>query len=150
MPTEASPSGRAADGQGAEAHRVWGVTGCREPAQNGATSQARAAAPAAPLSPQSAAPTPLAWTRGPGVAQPLPCGTHGGQGAAVGLVGVRAAVCPLRARSVPAPCPPCGSGSGTHACGQGAAARRPSPSACPGCGAVRNASCRAAEQDRGP
>lgn len=75
---------------------------------------------------------------------------HTGQGAAVGLVGVRATVCPLRAPSVPAPCPPCGSGSGTHACGQGAAARRPSPSACPGCGAVRNASCRAAEQDRGP
>lgn len=71
----------------------------------GATSQARAAAPTAPLSPQNAAPTPLAWTRGPGVGQPLPCGTHGGQGAAVGLGGVRAAVCPLRARSVPPPCP---------------------------------------------
>lgn len=96
-----------------------GVAGCWEPAQNGAPSQARAAAPAAPFSPQSSSSTPLAWTCGPGVAQPLPCGTHGAGGGR----GAGGSAC----RSVPAPCPACGSGSGTHACAQGAAARRPAP-----------------------
>lgn len=140
--TEASPSGGAADGQGAEAHPVWGrrwlLGACTERGHQ---------------------PGPCSSTRSPFFTPKLVFHTPGvdvwsRRGAAASLRHTRGRgrpwgwrVCvPQCARSVP-----CLRVGVRHprVC-SGGCRTPPGPSACPGCGAVRNASCRAAEQDRGP